>query len=95
MIAVTDSILIGAGQDNKVLGPGNLFASHSPLAIRFLLAIPIRKCSMLPASFTTAAITIVSVPLFVDGHVEANKVADLFDPKRPEVRRRWHFDNRP
>jgi len=95
MIAITDSILVGNAPTYNAFGAGYLFASYNAFSDPLFAGRSDTKELDAGRRFVARRHNNRFNTLFCDGHVEALKTDGLFNPLKPDVRQRWHFDHKP
>jgi prepilin-type N-terminal cleavage/methylation domain-containing protein/prepilin-type processing-associated H-X9-DG protein len=96
MIAITDCILTGRNAPSfSTFSPGYLFVSYAALSEPLFTGTSEKKALDAARRIYAQRHNGRFTSLFCDGHVELLKTDELFDSKRPEVRRRWHFNHEP
>jgi prepilin-type N-terminal cleavage/methylation domain-containing protein/prepilin-type processing-associated H-X9-DG protein len=95
MIAITDSVVLGTGPDSNTFGSGYLLVSHDALSVPLFVGGSDNKAVDAGLRLSGRRHSGRWTALFCDGHIESLKTDDLFNVKRDDVRRRWHWDHQP
>jgi prepilin-type processing-associated H-X9-DG protein len=96
MIAVTDSIMLGREEANDgTFTSGYLFVSYNALSVPLFMGVSTTKAQEAGRSVYPQRHSGRFGTLFCDGHVESLRTDQLFDPRKPEVRQRWHYNHFP
>jgi len=95
MIAITDSVLLAYGPDYNKVGTGYLFVSHDAVSVLLFVGGSDVKEQQAGLRFSGRRHGGRWTDLFCDTRVDSLKPDDLFNVKRDDVLRRWHWDHQP
>jgi len=95
MIAVTDSIVMANAPTYSTVSPGYPFASYNAFSEPLFVGRSDTKELDAGRRIVARRHNNRFNTLFCDGHIESIKTDDLFNARRDDVRRRWHWDHKP